>query len=107
MSTNDNPPVLSEGTRVKRLSFILFISLLVLFLAGLWGFKNIVKLDWIDAVHNTSFYMAGMGPVAVMKTPGQKIFASVYGFFAGLLFVGIAVYIIDAIADLTILKGLD
>jgi hypothetical protein len=56
---------------------------------GVIGFHNIANVPWIDALHNASMILGGMGPVAEMKTDAAKLFSSAYALFCGLVFVGL------------------
>ena len=47
--------------------------------------------QWIDAFHNASMILSGMGPVITEGfTTGGKIFSSFYALFSGIVFVGSA-----------------
>ncbi|TMI78074.1 MAG: hypothetical protein E6H10_17875 [Bacteroidetes bacterium] len=49
----------------------------------------------LDAFHNASMILSGMGPVVTSGfTPGGKIFSSLYALFSGLVFVGATGYIL-------------
>jgi hypothetical protein len=54
---------------------------------GTLGYHLIAGLDWLDAELNAAMILTGMGPVDPMKTPGAKIFASVYALFSGVVFL--------------------
>ena len=44
---------------------------------------------WLDAFHNASMILSGMGPVITEGfTNGGKIFSSLYALFSGIVFVG-------------------
>jgi hypothetical protein len=44
---------------------------------------------WLDAFHNASMILSGMGPIIVDNfTSGGKIFSSFYALFSGIVFVG-------------------
>lgn len=44
---------------------------------------------WLDAFHNASMILSGMGPVVTEGfTAGGKIFSSLYALFSGIVFVG-------------------
>ena len=44
---------------------------------------------WLDAFHNASMILSGMGPVISEGfTTGGKIFSSLYALFSGIVFVG-------------------
>ena len=54
---------------------------------GVVGFHYIADVPWIDAVHNSSMILGGMGPVVEMKTDAAKLFSSAYALFCGLVFI--------------------
>lgn len=56
---------------------------------GIVGFHYIADVPWIDALHNASMILGGMGPVADMKTDGAKLFSSGYALFCGLVFISV------------------
>ena len=56
---------------------------------GVVGFHYIADVPWIDAVHNSSMILGGMGPVAEMKTDAAKLFSSAYALFCGLVFISV------------------
>jgi hypothetical protein len=56
---------------------------------GVTGFHYIADIPWIDAFHNASMILGGMGPVAEMKTDAAKIFSSLYALFSGLVFISV------------------
>ena len=50
--------------------------------------------EWLDALHNASMILSGMGPVVTQGfTSGGKIFSSLYALFSGIVFVGAMGYI--------------
>ena len=56
---------------------------------GVAGFHYIADVPWIDALHNASMILGGMGPVAEMKTVAAKLFSSAYALFCGLVFISV------------------
>jgi hypothetical protein len=56
---------------------------------GVAGFHYIADVPWIDALHNASMILGGMGPVAEMKTDAAKLFSSAYALFCGLVFISV------------------
>lgn len=69
--------------------FVLAIMLLI----GTVGYhySRSVCTPWLDAFHNASMILSGMGPVISEDfTPGGKIFSSLYALFSGIVFVGAA-----------------
>jgi len=67
-----------------------FVILSVMLVIGTVGYhcSTNKKTDWIDAFHNASMILSGMGPVMDDFSPGGKIFSSLYALFSGLVFVG-------------------
>ena len=55
---------------------------------GVLGYHFCAGLGWIDAIHNASMILSGMGPVDPMPTTGSKLFASTYAIFSGVVFIG-------------------
>lgn len=102
-ATNDSDDS-DDGSAEKRniiLSIVaVVISFIIVVIIGIVGFAYIFKLNFIDALHNSSMYVTGMGPVASATTTGQKAFASFYSVLGGFLFLGVAVYFIDEIVDI-------
>ena len=64
-------------------TFILFVCLLI----GILGYHYIAGIVWIDAIHNASMILSGMGPVAEVKNFSGKIFSSAYALFSGVAFI--------------------
>ena len=56
---------------------------------GVLGFHFIADLEWIDALHNASMILGGMGPVAEMHGDAAKLFSSAYALFCGLVFISV------------------
>jgi hypothetical protein len=54
---------------------------------GVLGFHFINGCSWIDALHNASMLLSGMGPVVEMKSDGAKLFSSFYALFSGVVFI--------------------
>ncbi|MDB5809118.1 MAG: putative rane protein [Betaproteobacteria bacterium] len=76
----------------RRLGWSLALSALIAIVAlllGVVGFHYVAGLKWIDALHNSSMILGGMGPVAEMKTDGAKLFSSGYALFCGLVFISV------------------
>lgn len=83
-------PVASRKVFLRRLyrnalfaAGILSICLLI----GWVGYKFAGPMSWIDALHNASMILSGMGPVAEVKTTGGKVFSSFYALFSGVAFI--------------------
>jgi hypothetical protein len=85
-------PLASQSIFARRMvRFGLFAAGIILLSLsiGILGYHYIVKLPWIDSLLNASMLLAGMGPVSETKlesTP-EKLFASFYALFSGIVFL--------------------
>jgi len=77
---------------IFRISFLLFLMLLIGTMGYHWA--TLPFTSWLDAFHNASMILSGMGPVVTSGfTSGGKIFSSFYALFSGIVFVGAMGYI--------------
>lgn len=68
--------------------FIIITAMLVIGTIG-YRFATVTPTGWLDAFHNASMILSGMGPVITGGfSDGGKIFSSLYALFSGLVFVG-------------------
>jgi hypothetical protein len=83
-------PLASKKVFLSRVYRNLSLALAIMaacLLIGVVGYKYGGPMSWIDALHNASMILSGMGPVAEIKTVGGKIFSSAYALFSGVAFV--------------------
>ena len=64
-------------------SLVLFICLVI----GVSGYHYTANIPWLDAIHNASMILSGMGPVVEIKTVTGKWFSSFYALFSGVVFI--------------------
>jgi len=57
---------------------------------GMAGYHFYADLQWIDAFLNASMLLAGMGPVAELRTDRAKLFAGIYAIYCGVVFIATA-----------------
>lgn len=65
---------------------ILLFSLAI----GVMGYRYFAAMEWIDAFHNASMILSGMGPVFTNPADigvSGKIFSSLYALFSGVIFI--------------------
>lgn len=85
-------PLISEKVYRTRIAKSVLFSMILLFLSlgiGVLGYHFLCKLNWIDALLNSSMILTGMGPVNVIVSDTGKIFASIYALFSGIAFLTI------------------
>jgi hypothetical protein len=83
-------PIASQKVFIKRVyKNTLLASGILTFcvLIGIVGYKYLGPMSWIDALHNASMILSGMGPVAEIKTIAGKFFSSFYAIFSGVAFI--------------------
>lgn len=80
-------PVKVYYRRILRNLFVASMILLFCLLIGVFGYHYIAGIVWIDAVHNASMILGGMGPVVEIGNFWGKIFSSAYALFAGVVFI--------------------
>ena len=54
---------------------------------GVLGYQFTADIPWLDALHNASMILSGMGPVVTIDTVAGKLFSSFYALFSGIAFV--------------------
>lgn len=82
-------PFREFARRVVAHALIAVVLVLFAVTVGATGYHVFAGLEWIDAFHNASMILSGMGPVDPMPTPAAKLFASVYAIFSGVTFLSI------------------
>jgi len=92
-------PLASAGVYYRRIArnVLRTIGILVIMLTiGTTGYHWATRpfTCWMDAFHNASMILSGMGPIIIEHfTSGGKIFSSLYALFSGIVFVGAMGYI--------------
>ena len=61
--------------------------MIICLLIGTLGYHQLGKAGWLDAFHNSSMILSGMGPVINIDTASGKIFSSLYALFSGVVFI--------------------
>jgi hypothetical protein len=87
----------SATTYYQRVLKNILVALLVIavcLIIGVVGYHYTDNVPWIDALHNASMILSGMGPVVEIKSEGGKIFSSAYALFSGVVFLSIVGFIL-------------
>lgn len=90
----------NKQSRVRRLLLVIVVLFLIVLLIGTIGFHYLSDLDWLDALHNSSMYLAGLGPLYEMKTTKEKWFSTFYAVIASILFLAFIIFLMDRIIQL-------
>lgn len=83
-------PIAIRSVFYKRVLTHFLWTLLILSVClfiGIIGYKYTGPMSWIDAIHNSSMILGGMGPVITIETFWGKIFSSFYALFSGVVFI--------------------
>ncbi len=83
-------PLASTSVYYRRILSNLFKSICILgasLFIGILGYKFLGPMSWIDALHNASMILSGMGPVVTIQTNAGKLFSSFYAIFSGVVFI--------------------
>ena len=89
-------PAMTYYKRIAGNAFRISGILVIMLLIGTVGYHCSTRpfTEWLDAFHNASMILSGMGPVITSGfTNGGKIFSSFYALFSGIVFVGAMGYI--------------
>ena len=90
MFEHKREPLLPARAFYKRSLWHLFISCLILMVClaiGVSGYHYIAGAGWLDAFHNASMILSGMGPAIEIENAGGKWFSSIYALFSGIIFI--------------------
>ena len=90
MYEHKKQPLAPIGTFYQRVLKHILIALLVISVClaiGITGYHYTANISWLDALHNASMILSGMGPVIDIKTVSGKWFSSAYALFSGVVFI--------------------
>ena len=73
--------------RVLKHFVLALIIMAVCLVIGVVGYHVLGGASWIDALHNASMILSGMGPVIEISSVSGKIFSSCYALFSGVIFI--------------------
>jgi len=97
MYEHKKQPVATIGTFYQRILKNILIALLIMMAClaiGVAGYHYTAGIPWLDALHNSSMILSGMGPVVEIKTASGKWFSSAYAIFSGVVFLSIVGFIL-------------
>lgn len=94
-------PMLPRSLFLRRIVMHVLLASLFLtlsLLAGVFGYRYLAGLSWVDALLNAAMILGGMGPVNPLTTSVGKIFASIYSLYAGVAFLAISAVLVAPFA---------
>jgi hypothetical protein len=97
MYEHKKQPVATTATFYQRILKNILIALFIMAVClaiGVAGYHYTDNIPWIDAVHNASMILSGMGPVVEIKSDTGKIFSSMYALFSGVVFLSLVGFIL-------------
>lgn len=74
-------------SRIRRNFLYVSIFMGISLGVGVLGYHCFAGIPWLDALHNASMILSGMGPVVEIKTDAGKLFSSFYAIFSGVAFI--------------------
>lgn len=83
-------PLASRSLFYRRVFRNVLIALLIMTIClviGTVGYHYTASIPWLDALHNASMILSGMGPVVTIQTVAGKWFSSAYALFSGIVFI--------------------
>ena len=90
MYEHHKQPLASKTTFYQRVLKNIIIALLIMAVClaiGVAGYHYTANIPWLDALHNASMILSGMGPVVEITTVSGKWFSSAYALFSGVVFI--------------------
>ncbi len=83
-------PLAPASTFYQRILKNILLALLIMavcLVIGVLGYHYTADIPWLDALHNASMILSGMGPVVEINSTGGKWFSSAYALFSGIVFI--------------------
>ncbi len=90
MYEHKKQPLASTKIFYKRIAWSILLASGILFiclLIGILGYHYTADIPWLDALHNASMILSGMGPVVTITSVTGKWFSSFYALFSGVVFI--------------------
>ena len=90
MYEHKKQPLASKQTYYKRVAWSIFLATVILIsclFIGILGYHYSDNIPWLDALHNASMILSGMGPVVTITSDAGKWFSSMYALFSGVVFI--------------------
>ena len=73
--------------RVLKSIAIALVIIIICLAIGTAGYHFTADMPWLDAFHNASMILSGMGLVDPVHSQEGKLFSSIYALFSGIVFI--------------------
>lgn len=83
-------PLATKATFYQRILKNIIIALFIMAVClaiGVLGYHYTANIPWLDAIHNASMILSGMGPVVEITNVSGKWFSSAYALFSSVVFI--------------------
>jgi hypothetical protein len=80
-------PMATFYQRILKNILLATMVMVICLVIGILGYHYTANIPWLDAVHNASMILSGMGPVVEIKSIAGKWFSSFYALFSGVVFI--------------------
>jgi ABC-type uncharacterized transport system permease subunit len=83
-------PLAKPAVFYRRIFSNILIALVIISISlviGMLGYHYAENSGWLDAFHQSSMILSGMGPVIEMRSDAGKWFNSLYAIFSGVVFI--------------------
>lgn len=90
MYEHHKQPLAKMAVFYRRVLKNILFALIILFaflVIGTFGYQYFEGWHWLDAFHQASMILSGMGPVMTIVTDSGKWFNSLYAIFSGVIFI--------------------
>jgi preprotein translocase subunit SecE len=87
---------------IYQLLFIVIILLFIVLTIGAVGFHYVSDMNWLDSIHHSALYLAGIGPIYEIKTTREKVFSTFYAILASVFVLTIIIFVVDRVLQLEI-----
>ena len=72
-------------TRFRRGASYALALVAVTLAIGMFGYRALEHMSWLDAFHQSALLLSGMGPVVDIKSTAGKLFDGIYALFCGVI----------------------
>jgi len=101
MFEHRSAPILPRRLFLRRMSRHGLLAILIItgsLACGIFGYRVLEHMAWIDAVLNAAMILSGMGPASALATVAGKLFASLFALYSAMVLLVVAGVILAPVA---------